>query len=209
MKKCIDSSPLVIVRHYTSNNGKDVKDGKDKNDDLSCEENSRGDYVQESGDAEVQGPDSVVYIGSHGGDFSAVCAETGKVHWTLDLESRFYTTSKCPSMLESDPGSIKSVRSRVQEKEKEKESPSQQTNAHDTHDSDEQTSNIKGKGRDRAPQGVGGKRTGRVHVEGSASCNVTGTVLYVGCFRGEDVDGPVRPSERESGECIRLHGKQF
>ena len=30
---------------------------------------------------------------------------------------------------------------------------------------------------------------GRVHVEGSASCDLTGEVVYVGAFRGDDVDG--------------------
>ena len=199
MKKCIDSSPLVIVRHYQVNKEKD----KNRGDEIDGKDR-REDNIQESREVEVQGPVSVVYIGSHGGDFSAVCADTGKVIWTVDLESRFYTTSECTSMLESNPGSTKSFENRIGEKEKEKESIS---------DRDVQASSEEGLGRNRATQqGIGAKRTGRVrvHVEGSASCNVTGSVLYVGCFRGEDVDGPeIRLDERESGECVRLQNERL
>ena len=105
--KCVDSSPLVIVRYYNPNTPP-----------LSGTE---GKEVVDAG---------MLFIGSHGGDFTAVDYKSGETVWTVDLNSKW-------------------------------------------------------------------KGSGRVHIEGSASCDMRGDVVYVGCFRGEDVDGSVAKEQEE------------
>ena len=105
--KCVDSSPLVIVRNYYTNTPPLSSMG--------------GKEVLEAG---------MLFIGSHGGDFTAVDYKSGHPVWTLDLNSKW-------------------------------------------------------------------KGSGTVHIEGSASCDMRGDVVYIGCFRGDDVDGLIAKEEEE------------
>ena len=147
MKKCVDSSPLVVTYHHSEGRTKASTAAMQGQSDVGGEESQdTGGEGDRGGEGEGEGCFGRVYIGSHGGDFSALDARTGRVVWTLDLEADFNSRRR-NDVKESGHG-------------------------------DEKRSRLK----DR-------RRRGRIHVEGSASCDVTGRVVYVGCFRGDDVDG--------------------
>ena len=124
MAKCVDSSPLVIVRSYHNTKASSVTAAPTHN----RIDKETSTWRQVEVDDEAKGEAGLLFIGSHGGDFTAVDTLSGRKVWTLDLNSEW-----------------------------------------------------------RGP--------GRVHVEGSALCDLKGDVVYVGCFRGDDVDGSVVKEE--------------
>ena len=166
MRRCVDSSPLVVTLHYSgvpqqplgTVSVQDIADcGDGKEDRGVATGKGNGD-----GERGIEGEWSLgrVYIGSHGGDFSALDAQTGCVVWSVDLEADFNSRSLF-EIKEFNHGDRKG--SRVGQKMR-------------------QT-----------------RRQHRVHVEGAATSNVRGSVVYVGCFRGDDVDGV--QGEGSHGEC--------
>jgi PQQ enzyme repeat len=183
MKRCVDSSPLIITLHYggvpqqlmgaaTVQGSADCRDGKESRGVAIGKGGGDGDKVRNwegDWDRNREGESSLgrVYIGSHGGDFSALDAQTGSLVWTVDLESDF--NSRMVSEIKDFSHGLREQNRVGQKKQKRR------------------------------------KRQCRVHVEGSASSNVTGSVVYVGCFRGDDVDGVQGEGEGggSQGECPR------
>ena len=158
MRKCVDSSPLLIISHYKIHN---------------TQSSSPLVYTQEQGgqvaSSEVinQGEkdrDSVevgrLYIGSHGGDFVCVDTLTTDIVWTLDLESAF-----------------------------------------NFYDENDMKGGVAGAGHEdgNRKRNRGKVRRNRVHIEGSATCDLSGSVVYIGCFRGNDVDVAEADAEDNGG----------
>jgi PQQ enzyme repeat len=168
MKRCVDSSPLVITMHYTGvprqlMGTATVQGSADCGDGMEYRSFAKDKDRNREGDRDGKWSLGRVYIGSHGGDFSALDAQTGKLVWTVDLESDF-NSRIFTEIMEFSQGGRKG--------------------------------NWVGQRRQR-------RRQCRVHVEGSASSDVAGSVVYVGCFRGDDVDG--MQGEGSHGECPSLH----
>ena len=151
MRKCVDSSPLLIIRHYNIHNTQSSSSLAHTQAQgrlvASNEVINQGDKYRDS--VEV----GRLYIGSHGGDFVCMDTLTTDIVWTLDLESAFnYYDEK------EMKGGVAGAGNKI--------------------------GNVDGN-RKRNRGKVG---RNRVHIEGSATCDLSGSVVYIGCFRGNDVD---------------------
>lgn len=147
MKKCVDSSPLLIISHFNINNT------QSSSPLVHTQAEGRQLISKEVINQGVKDRDSVevgrLYIGSHGGDFVCMDTLTTDIVWILDLESAFNFY---------DEIEIKSEEAAA------------------------------GNGNGKRRRNGGKVRRNRVHIEGSATCDLSGSVVYIGCFRGNDVD---------------------
>jgi hypothetical protein len=147
MRKCVDSSPLLIISHYNLHNTQSssplvhtqAKGGQLASNEVINQREKDGDTVEVGR----------LYIGSHGGDFVCMDTLTTDIVWTLDLESAF--------------------------------------NFYDEKEIDGGMAGV-GNGIRIRKRNRGKVRRNSVHIEGSATCDLSGSVVYIGCFRGNDVD---------------------
>jgi hypothetical protein len=147
MRKCVDSSPLLIISHYNLHNTQSSAplDRTQAQGRLVASNEIVNQGEKDRNSVEV----GCLYIGSHGGDFVCMDTLTTDIVWTLDLESAFNFYD-------------------------EKEIKSGVAGA--------------GNGNGNRKRNRGKVRRNRVHIEGSATCDLSGSVVYIGCFRGNDVD---------------------
>ena len=191
MRKCVDSSPLLVISHYRADlnqsttplghkhhqeedkdsikainhSKKEEEIEEDKKEDKKEEEDTeieKEEEEEEEKGTEIEEEEEEAKVIEEEEDVDGDSIEVGRLY--MGSHGGDFI---CMDMLTSDIVWTLDLES-----------------AFNFHDMKEMTERTIGAGNRRWMK----VKKNRVHIEGSATCDLSGNVLYIGCFRGNDVD---------------------